>query len=449
MPMFRLFNLGLNQKHFGGNNQIANVSINLGSTKGRGSSTRMFNYCNQRSSNHLECINQFISIAPTIAPTITSIQSIPSIPSIPPPPVNYHWSALGSGTNSNSATSFAVAVDSTNNVYVGGYFSNAGGISANSIAKWNPNTSTWSTLTSGVSNYINSIAIDSTNNVYVGGRFTNAGGISANNVAKWNPNTNTWSALGSGITFAGGPLAISVAIDSNNNVYVGGFFSTAGGISANNIAKWNPNTSTWSPLGSGTNNIVTAIAIDSNDNVYVGGSFTSAGGIAANYVAKWNQNISTWSALDSGVNNNVRALAVDSNDNVYVGGGFTYAGDSYVGCIAKWNPNTSNWSSLGSGVTQSKTQSVSVSSIAIDSVDNVYIGGLFEGVNSSIIANNIAKWNPNTSTWSELDGGTNYSIDNNIGVASIDIDSNNNVYIAGGFTTAGTISANYVAKWGV
>jgi len=47
MPNSRLFNLGLNQKHFGGNNKIATVSINLGNTKGRGSSTRMFNYCNK------------------------------------------------------------------------------------------------------------------------------------------------------------------------------------------------------------------------------------------------------------------------------------------------------------------------------------------------------------------------------------------------------------------
>ena len=56
-----LFNLGLNQKHFGGNNKIAGVSINLGCTKGRGSSTRMFNYCNKKEP-YTKCINQFITI---------------------------------------------------------------------------------------------------------------------------------------------------------------------------------------------------------------------------------------------------------------------------------------------------------------------------------------------------------------------------------------------------
>ncbi len=60
MSSSRLFNLGLNQKHFGGNNKIAGVSINLGCTKGRGSSTRMFNFCNKRDS-YSYCINQFIT----------------------------------------------------------------------------------------------------------------------------------------------------------------------------------------------------------------------------------------------------------------------------------------------------------------------------------------------------------------------------------------------------
>ena len=42
-----LFN-NLYQKRFGGNNKIATVSIKLGSTKGRGSSTRINNYYNDK-----------------------------------------------------------------------------------------------------------------------------------------------------------------------------------------------------------------------------------------------------------------------------------------------------------------------------------------------------------------------------------------------------------------
>ncbi len=55
------FNLGLFVRGKGGNDKIAAATINLGSTKGRGSSTRMFNYCNKRESYGF-CLNQFIKI---------------------------------------------------------------------------------------------------------------------------------------------------------------------------------------------------------------------------------------------------------------------------------------------------------------------------------------------------------------------------------------------------
>ena len=61
----RLFNLGLNQKRFGGNHKIAGVSVNLGSTKGRGSSTRMFNWCARHSTTPSLCITSFTGTIPT------------------------------------------------------------------------------------------------------------------------------------------------------------------------------------------------------------------------------------------------------------------------------------------------------------------------------------------------------------------------------------------------
>ena len=55
------FNLGLFVRGKGGNHKIADATINLGSTKGRGSSTRMFNYCKKRESNFY-CLSNFITV---------------------------------------------------------------------------------------------------------------------------------------------------------------------------------------------------------------------------------------------------------------------------------------------------------------------------------------------------------------------------------------------------
>ena len=52
----------------------------------------------------------------------------------------------------------------------------------------------------------------------------------------------------------------------------------------------------WTPLGSGMNGQVLALCVYNNELI-AGGSFTTAGGISANYIAKWNG--SSWSPLGS------------------------------------------------------------------------------------------------------------------------------------------------------
>ena len=59
--MYKNVDFGLFQKRFGGNNKIVSASVNLGSTRGKGSSTRMLTYCNKKTNNS-ECINNFITI---------------------------------------------------------------------------------------------------------------------------------------------------------------------------------------------------------------------------------------------------------------------------------------------------------------------------------------------------------------------------------------------------
>jgi hypothetical protein len=62
MPGSHLFNLGLHQKKFLSTSKVSGPAINLGCTKGRASTTRMLNYCNQNSKNKSLCIYQFIII---------------------------------------------------------------------------------------------------------------------------------------------------------------------------------------------------------------------------------------------------------------------------------------------------------------------------------------------------------------------------------------------------
>jgi len=86
--------------------------------------------------------------------------------------------------------------------------------------------------------------------------------------------------LGSGMN----SLVDAIAISGNGDVYAGGYFTSADGVAANSIAKWNG--TEWSALGSGMSRDVFTIAISGNGDVYAGGAFTTAGGVAAKYIAK-------------------------------------------------------------------------------------------------------------------------------------------------------------------
>ena len=109
-------------------------------------------------------------------------------------------------------------------------------------------------------------------------------------MARFNTQTNTWSALGTGSSNGVNDWVSALAV-VGNEVYVGGAFTSAGGVSANRVARFNTLTNTWSALGTGSSNgvdgRVTALAVVGNE-VFVGGFFTSAGGVRANRVARFN-----------------------------------------------------------------------------------------------------------------------------------------------------------------
>jgi hypothetical protein len=110
-------------------------------------------------------------------------------------------------------------------------------------------------------------------------------------------------------------------MDADGRLYAGGYFQTAGGISAKYVAMWNG--VAWSALGSGMDGAIAALAVDGSGFIYAGGEFTHAGGAPASHVARWDG--FTWSGLGSGVNGNVRALAVNGSDLI-AGGFFSLAG---------------------------------------------------------------------------------------------------------------------------
>ena len=209
------------------------------------------------------------------------------------------WAALGTGVFGNVSSSVHALLSVGSTLYVGGEFSHAGGFTSpflvNRIARWNGTS--WSGLGTGMNfgSMVESLAVfdDGLGGgplLHAGGTFTMAGDVAANGVAKWNG--SSWSPLGAGLTGSPGYARALAVFDDGNGLalYAGGQFSGAGGTAANRIAKWDG--IQWSPLGAGVSSWIETLRVHEDNtgdgpDLYVGGEFTMAGGMTTGKVAVW------------------------------------------------------------------------------------------------------------------------------------------------------------------
>jgi hypothetical protein len=219
-------------------------------------------------------------------------------------------------------------------------------------------------------------------NLYATGTFRTANGSSTwvNGIAIWNG--TTWSALGGGMSASSYPkYGQAIAKDTvNNAIYVGGYFdavnasynnatSTFGGAVTDTagIACWNG--TTWSSIGAGLGTTDHVNAMTYTDGVlYVGGDFTTIGGVASQFVAKFTPSgacAGTWSAVGVGglassvIGTGTTELCkTEEESRRGVWSTLISAGSLYVGCYPddelypqalKWSGGT--WSYLDSTCT--------------------------------------------------------------------------------------------------
>lgn len=323
---------------------------------------------------------------------------------------------------------FAVVVQG-DNLYIGGDFSTAGGVHADRVARWESGSNSWTPLGSGITDpgaFVRSMVILG-NELYVGGIFSSAGGVASPGLARWNTTSNTWSTVDGGM---GGTTPFVFSMTKRGaDLLVTGAFSRAGSVDANRVARWNG--SAWSALGAGiTGDTVyvygTAIAAI-GDTVYVGGNFSKVANNTIPFLARWDG--SAWSGLGTGVNSQVSALLSVGSD-LYVGGDFTKAGDLDVGRIARWSDT--GWSVLGTGVGGGTVQT-----LAQAPDGSILVGGDFITAGGSA-AKRIARWNG--SGWSALGSGTNGPV-RSIATTATDL------YAGGDFSIAGGLKVNNIARW--
>lgn len=317
------------------------------------------------------------------------------------------WSPVGEGVHgffSDQVLDLAVFDDGNGaGLYAGGTFSGAGSVLASAIARWDGVA--WWPLGSGLAApglgfqpgaYVLHVFDDGSGPaLFVGGAFSEAGGVPVHSIARWNG--TSWSDVGGGVTESQIGVVHSLAVFDDGTgpaLFVGGRFDQAGGVTAHSLAKWNG--TSWTGVGGGFDpsvSTVYALAVfedGGSETLYAGGQFFTAGGMSADNLARWDG--TSWTAV--GLQGEVFDLTVHDDGAgpaLYAGGEFTRtAGGQTLNRIGRWNGSA--WASLGTGINGSRLPRVeALQSFSHDGVPALYAGGNFDTASGSR-SSNIARW---------------------------------------------------------
>jgi hypothetical protein len=222
------------------------------------------------------------------------------------------WLPMGSGMNSGVFA--ATGLFPSGDIVAGGSFTTAGGVSASRIARWNG--SAWLPLGSGMDASVWAVTQLPNGDIVAGGEFTTAGGAKCRRVARWNG--SAWSPLGSGLD----STVYALLALPNGRLVAGCSRFTPTGATAITVMLWDG--SSWSTFGTGTAGDARSLAFTANPasplgyDIFVGGSFLTADGVSTGVVARWNG--TAWSSIGADGGGSVTGIVpLESGEFVFLG----------------------------------------------------------------------------------------------------------------------------------
>lgn len=276
-------------------------------------------------------------------------------------------------TKTNSTINCVTVDPSTGKIYIGGAFTSWDGVTRNRIARLNTDGTLDITFDpgTGFNGLVRVITIDSAGKLYVGGDFTTFRGLTNNYIIKLNNDGTKDTSFDNTTGFqpASANVTYDIKIDSLGKIWVGGSFVQWKGISTPYLTKLNPDGSrdTSYPNTQNPSSLVSTIALDNNEDIYIGGQFSSVGAVGSNFIAK----ILKTGGLDSsfiqgsGFGTVVNSIHYKQSTNtIIVGGGFlTWKGVS--------NTYLTELSSTGTALISNASSQI-VYGLKADSLGNIY-----------------------------------------------------------------------------
>lgn len=279
----------------------------------------------------------------------------------------------------------AVTVQPDGRTILGGTFSAYNTVPQNHIARANTDGQIDRGFNpppaSGADDFVSSIIMDLNNKILIGGGFHSFNGVARSGIARLNTDGSLDASFNPG-TGAGAPVR-ALARQADGSYIVAGEFLTFNGlphprivrVDTNGIVDPNFN------VGTGPNGNILSVALQPNGKILIGGQFTSVAGVARNRIARLNTDGSLDFSFDpgSGADDAVNAIAVQPDGNILIAGAFRTVSDNNRNRVARLTTTGALDFNFDPGTGADNT----IYTMQLQPDGKIMLGGLFNSYNQT------------------------------------------------------------------
>jgi len=243
------------------------------------------------------------------------------------------------GTGFNS-TVWTHKLQTDNKILAGGAFATYSGASYARLIRLNTDGTIDTTFTigTGFNGNVNAINVQTDNKILVGGSFTVYSGVTCNGLIRLNSDGSIDSTFS--IVTTESKTIYSIEIQTDNKILAGGAFAAYSGVSKNYLVRLNTDGTIDNTfdIGSGFSNTLTDIHIQQDNQILIGGYYSTYSGVSKNYLVRLNTDGTIDNTFDIGSGFSGGGVTVtniintNSTGKITVGGVFT----SYNGTTANY-----------------------------------------------------------------------------------------------------------------
>ena len=345
----------------------------------------------------------------------------------------------------------ALAVQADGRILVGGLFTALGGgsgvTSRHFLGRIAVDGSVDSSFDPGANGGVSVVVVEADGKILVGGAFDTLGGGGFGTTGRHHFGRLKFDgSLDSSFDPGADGDVLSVAVQADGEIVVGGAFTAMGGgatgtTARNALARLTPGGWIDTELNPGANGYVEAMAVQVDGKIVIAGAFTTLGVSSRSRIARLNPDGSLDASFNPATDGQVNTVAVQPDGKIILGGDFFgLVGGSSRSAIARLNPDGSVDAGFNPGANGF------INALAVQRDGKILVGGTFTMVGGGGFGatprNNLARLN--------ADGTVDVSFDPDLNgrVTALTVQPDGKILIGGAFTTlgGGGTSRNRIAR---